>query len=85
MSDHDCSSGSGDGADAALQPAHDRGTEEQADTREDQTAKDSTQRRQDSDGDVQKEPSYYWSNHKPRARKGAGQTGEQNTLNKTRP
>lgn len=69
---------SGDGADAALQPASDRGVEEQADTGENQTAKDSAQRRQDPHGHVQEEPSHHRSCHQPRAGEGEGQTGDQN-------
>lgn len=66
----------GDGADAALQPASDRGAEEQADSGEDQTAEDPAQRRQDPHGHVQEEPSHHRGCDQPRAGEGEGQTGE---------
>ncbi|XP_034398307.1 STE20-like kinase b isoform X2 [Cyclopterus lumpus] len=64
----------GDGADAALQPASDRGDEEQADAGESQAAEDPAQRGQDPHGHVQEKPPHHRSCHHPRAGEGEGQT-----------
>lgn len=66
----------GDGADAALQPASDRGDEEQTDAGESQAAEDSAQRSQDPHGHVQEKSSHHRSCHHSRAGEGEGQTGE---------
>lgn len=66
----------GDGANAGLQPASDRGAEEQTDSREGASAQDPTERGQDPHGYVQEEsPHHRHSIHHRRAGERADKTG----------